>query len=342
MKLTYISRELHPRRAFRISRARRTEVRNVFIRLDQDDVVGYGEASPNAFYDETWEKVTAKLDAARPRLEALTVQSVADIEAAWEAMWPLVSPSRAAQCAIDIALWDWLARKQSTTVSQLAWVEDPQPVTTFATIGLSSPEELAEKVRELHGFARIKIKSDQTASLDTVRFVRERNSALLAVDANCAWGAVDLHALTQELSALGVTFIEQPWAPERDTELPSLRLPIMADESCVTEEDAGRLTKGFDGFNIKLVKCGGITPARRMVRIGQTSGKKMMVGCMLESSALIAAGAVIAQRTDYADLDGAWLLGDDPFHGWAFDHGRLLPSTEPGLGIQPLAGLFPD
>lgn len=342
MKLTCISRELHPRRAFRISRARRTEVRNVFIRLEKDGSVGYGEASPNAFYDETWEKVIAKLEGARPWIEALDVRSVADIEAAWTAMWDHVAPSRAAQCALDIALWDWLARQQGITVAQLAWNEAPQPVTTFATIGLSTSEELAEKVAELQGFARIKIKSDQAASLDPVRFIRQRSPALLAVDANCAWGAVDLASLARDLAGLDVTFIEQPWPPERDAELPSLPLPIMADESCVTEEDAQRLAAPFDGFNIKLVKCGGITPALRMVRIGQTRQRKMMVGCMLESSALIAAGAVVAQRTDYADLDGAWLLGDDPFGGWKFDHGRLLPISEPGLGVQPERGLFPD
>lgn len=342
MKLTCTNRELHPRRAFRISRARRTEVRNVFIRLEKEGIAGYGEASPNAFYDETWEKVIAKLEGARQWIETLEVRSVADIETAWEAMWHHVAPSRAAQCALDIALWDWLARRKGTTVSQLAWGQAPQPVTTFATIGLSSPEELVEKVEELRGFARIKIKSDHLASLDPVRFVRERTPALLAVDANCAWGAVDLPSLTHELAELGVTFIEQPWPPERDAELPSLKLPIMADESCVTEEDAKQLATPFDGFNIKLVKCGGITPALRMVNIGKVRKKKMMVGCMLESSALIAAGAVVAQHTDYADLDGAWLLGDDPFTGWQFDHGQLQPNSEPGLGIQPERGLFPD
>ncbi|MEP6670654.1 MAG: dipeptide epimerase [Chthoniobacter sp.] len=342
MKLTCISRELHPRRAFRISRARRTEVRNVFIRLESEGVVGYGEASPNSFYGETWEGVSAHLESARPFIDALQVRSVADIEAAWNAAWRFLAPSRGAQCALDIALWDWLARKRGVTVSELAWNQPPQPVSTFATIGLSSPEELAEKIEELHGFACIKIKSDQSAGLDAVRLVRERTSALVAVDANGAWGEVDLPRLARELQQLGVTFIEQPWPPARDADLPKLELPVMADESCVTEEDAARLADPFDGFNIKLVKCGGITPARRMVETGKARGKKMMVGCMLESSALIAAGAVIAQRTDYADLDGAWLLRDDPFTGWAFDHGILSPRPEPGLGVEPESGLFPQ
>jgi L-alanine-DL-glutamate epimerase-like enolase superfamily enzyme len=341
MNLTCVSRELHPRHAFRISRARRTEVRNVLVRVESDGFTGYGEASPNAFYGETWEGVMARLERARSFIAGLKVQEAVDIERAWKEGWQFLAPSRAAQCALDVALWDWLARRQGITVSELAWNRAPRPVTSFATIGLSTAGELIEKVEELRGFPRIKIKSDQTANLDTVRSVREHSAALLAVDANCAWGGVDVASLTRELAALGVSFIEQPWPPERDATLPRLALPVMADESCVEETDVARLPDAFEGFNIKLVKCGGLTPARRMVAEGKARGKKMMVGCMLESSALIAAGAVIAQMTDYADLDGAWLLGDDPFTGWKFDRGMLLPSSSPGLGVEPESGLFP-
>jgi len=173
-------------------------------------------------------------------------------------------------------------------------------VISFATIGLSSAEELPEKVEELRGFPRIKIKSDATASLEPTSFTRARSPALLAVDANCAWGEADLPALADKLSTLDVSFIEQPYPPERNAELPRVSLPVMADESCVTEEDVARVVERYDGFNIKLVKCGGLTPARRMVAAGRAAGKKIMVGCMLESSALIAAGAVIGQKTDYA------------------------------------------
>ena len=89
----------------------------------------------------------------------------------------------------------------------------------------------------------------------------------------------------------------------------------------------------FSGFNIKLVKCGGLTPALRMLRQGRQLGLKVMVGCMLETSVLIAAGAVIGQKTDFSDLDGSWLLRDDPFVGLNFERGILTPSSAPGLGV---------
>lgn len=337
MKLCIVSRELHPRQAFRISRARRKEVRNVFVRLEHEGIHGYGEASPNAFYNETAEGVTMKLEAARAWLSKLEIHSVAELEAAWAESWKYVAPSRAAQCAIDLALWDWLAHSQEKTVCELAWGQKPQPITTFCTIGLSTPEELEGKVAELAAFPRIKIKADNSATLDVVKYVRERSTALIAVDANCAWPLRKLSALREGLQPLNVAFVEQPLPPELDSQLPPKGdlPPLLADESCVTEDYVSEVAERFDGFNIKLVKCGGITPALRMARKGRELGQKMMVGCMLESSALIAAGAVVAQQTDYADLDGAWLIGDDPFHGWIFDRGLLRPPARLGLGVEP-------
>ena len=342
MKLTCVSRELHPRHAFRISRGRRTEVRNVFVRLERDGLAGYGEASPNAFYDETWEGVMAKIEAARGFIETLDLQTVAGLEASWGRLWELVAPSRAAQCALDVAMWDWLARRRGMSVTELMWDRTPKPVTTFCTIGLSSAAELEAKFDEVRTFPRIKIKSDAEASLRTVQYVRARSAGMIAVDANCAWGETDLCALSKRVRKFNVAFIEQPYPPERDADLARARslLPLMADESCIVEEDVPRVAPLYDGFNIKLVKCGGLTPARRMLLRGKVLKKTMMVGCMLESSALIAAGAVIAQRTSYADLDGAWLIGDDPFRGWKFSGGVLTPPAVPGLGVEPEAGLF--
>ena len=111
MNLACISLEMHPRRPFRISRGWRPEVRNVFVRIDRDGIHGYGEAAPINYYQETWESVMAKIESARDFLATLDLQSVGDIEQAWLALWPLLAPSRAAQCAIDLALWDWLGRR---------------------------------------------------------------------------------------------------------------------------------------------------------------------------------------------------------------------------------------
>jgi L-alanine-DL-glutamate epimerase-like enolase superfamily enzyme len=343
MKWSWISRKLHPRHVFRISRAQRRSVHNVFARVEHNGVVGHGEASPNAFYAETAESVLERLEAARPWAEQLRITSVADIAAAWEAGWQWLAPSRAAQCALDLALWDWLGRREGKSVCEMAWGEPAREVATFCTIGLSTPEELESKLVELDGFPRVKIKAGGDADVETARQVRKRSAAMLAVDANCAWAGRDIAALSRELTPLGVAFIEQPLPPGVEADLPAKRnLPILADESCVTEADLDAVTRHFDGFNIKLVKCGGLTPALRMARRGATLGQRVMVGCMLESSALIAAGSVVAQKTEFADLDGAWLLSDDPFSGWSFERGVLRPPPSAGLGVEPLVNLFAD
>lgn len=327
MELATAIYALHPKTVFRISRAERTEARNVFVRLGEDGITGYGEASPNAFYRENADDVQTRLLRAAPWIRTWKVRSVADIGRIWDEIWPLVIPSRSAQCALDIALWDWLARRENCTVCELAWGNRPHPVATFTTIGISTAEELATKITELQGFPLIKIKSDGGADMGPARLVCERTGAALAVDANCAWAEQDIPALAHQLAGFGVKFIEQPLPPAEDARMPEILaaspLPVFADESCVDLEDIARMPGCFSGFNIKLTKCGGLTPALRMLRRAQELGLQTMTGCMLESSALISAGAVVAQQTDFADLDGAWLVRDNPFHGVRYENGIL-------------------
>jgi L-alanine-DL-glutamate epimerase-like enolase superfamily enzyme len=330
---------LHPRNVFRISRAVRRETMNLFLRIERDGIAGLGEASANAYYGENAADVAARLEGLGNFLARRAVESPADIAAIWEEAWPMLAPSRAAQCALDVAMWDWLGKREGRTVAEIALGEKARPVESFATIGISEEEQLERKIGELAGYPRVKIKSDKTGDLSVAMRVRgAMPDACIAVDANCAWGDIDFERMNAVLRGIGIEFIEQPLPPARDGEIAGLcakaALPVMADESCVTVEDVERMAGNFAGFNIKLVKCGGLTPALRMARRGRELGLKTMVGCMLESSLLIAAGAVAAQLTDYADLDGAWLLGDDPARGWRFERGVLYPGEGTGLGVE--------
>lgn len=340
MKLKAAVRTLHPRKVFRISRAAKAEVKNVFVEVNGQGVSGLGEASPNPYYGESARDVLARVESAAEFVAALQIKTVDDITLAWHGLWSRVAPSRAAQCALDLAFWDWLAKRKGVSVVELALGKPPHPVETFCTIGISGRDELKEKIAELHGFPLIKIKSDARADSSPIRTVREHTEATLAVDANCAWTDIDIAKVSRELAALRVAFIEQPLLPAEDQRMADYSaasaLPILADESCVTADEVDRIAGRFAGFNIKLVKCGGLTPALEMARRGRELGLHTMVGCMLESSLLIAAGVVIAQQTDYADLDGAWLLADDPFEGeLPLRNGVLQPGGKPGFGVGP-------
>ncbi|HEX8371160.1 MAG TPA: dipeptide epimerase [Chthoniobacterales bacterium] len=324
MKSTVEIIQLQPRHVFRISRGAKALVRNVVLRVESQGVVGLGEASPNAFYKETADDVAARLVALAPWLEGIAVAEPEEIVALWPEIWRRVQPSRAAACAVDLALWDWLSAAREVALSELLWGDAARPVTSCVTLGLSEPAELEAKLEELAGFPLIKIKLGRENPVELVSIIRERTSARLVVDANAAWDAAFLAKIAPQLDGLGVEFIEQPLPPGEGFAAPEV--PVFADESCVIPEDIDRMHDGFAGFNIKLVKCGGITPALEMLRRAQHRGLRPMVGCMLESSVLIAAGLAIAQRTDYADLDGSWLLQSEPFGRVRFENGVLTLS----------------
>lgn len=335
MEIKTAVHRLHPRGAFRIARQRTVPFDNVVLRVEHDGVTGWGEASPHPYYGASAPQVVRNLESLGGWLRTLSIRSVDDIAKAWKESWTRLH-DRAAQCALDLALWDWLARKEGVTVTELAHGHPPQPVTSFATIGLSTKEELDEKIAALEGFPRVKIKSDANGDLEPARRVKEELRAALAVDANGAWSKKTLPELSMRVASLGAEFIEQPFGDAHDRELirGSYPIPIIADESCVLEEDVDRLSLNFDGLNVKLVKCGGLTPALRMVERASKLGMRTMVGCMLETSILIAAGCVAAQHADYADLDGAWLIADDPCAGWRFERGVLHPPVALGLGAE--------
>lgn len=334
-----VQKALYPRHVFRISRASRTQVDNVFLAAEQDGVIGYGEASPNAYFHESASDVWLRLSGLADFFLHRSLRTSADISGIWDELLPLLAPSRAALCAVDVALWDLFSRLGGRSVVDAAYGVPARPVPSSATLGICPEDQWPERIAEASEFPAIKLKLDASADFGVVRAAKARSRAAIRVDANCAWGCLDVAALSEELAGLGVEFIEQPLPREEDRRMPALlkasRLPVFADESCALPEDVEALPGRFAGFNIKLVKCGGITPALRMLDAAGRLGLKTMVGCMLESSLLISAGFVIGQRTDYADLDGSWLLRDDPFQGMAVRRGCLQPPAGPGLGVRP-------
>ncbi|HLP41485.1 MAG TPA: dipeptide epimerase, partial [Fibrobacteria bacterium] len=333
-----VRKTLYPRHVFRIARAARPQVDNIFLVLEQDGETGYGEASPNAYFREDPFDVWLSLAALADYFRRQTLRSTGDIARIWGEVREKVAPSRACLCAVDLALWDLLGKLTRRGVADLVHGTAPRDIPTSATIGICPPGEWAGRVAEAAGFPAIKLKVGADLDLSLLDAVRAGSRAAIRVDANCAWSAMDektLARVSAELADRGVEFLEQPFPREDDARMPRAlkdsRLPILADESCATPEEVEALAGRFSGFNIKLVKCGGITPALAMLESGRRLGLKVMVGCMLESSLLIAAGAVVAQGADYADLDGAWLLRHDPFEGLSLVDGKLRLSAAPGL-----------
>ena len=326
--------ELQLRHTFRLARGATDSRRNLLVELEHDGLVGLGEAAPITRYDQDAASAARAVEAMVPRLE--------DPRAFGSAAAAAVAGQPAAAAAIDMAMRDLAGKRLGAPLYELMGL-DPRrtPVTSF-TIGMDRPEVVTEKVREASGFEVLKVKmgsDDDRAMLEAVRDVTDRP---LRVDANEGWTLDDALARLEWLERLGVELVEQPLPADQLEQMRELKrrspLPLFADESLHVAADIPRLAGAFDGINIKLMKCGGLGEALRMIAVARAHGLMIMLGCMVESSLAITAAAHLSPLVDYADLDGNLLITDDPFTGVTVERGRLVLPDGPGLGVQPKRG----
>jgi len=197
---------------------------------------------------------------------------------------------------------------------------------------------MVQKMQEFPGWPVYKIKLGTPDDVEIVRTLRGHTDAVFRVDANCAWGVEETIRNSAALKELGVEFIEQPLAPDDSDGMKEVyrasALPVVADESCQQEPDVDRCGTCFHGVNVKLVKCGGLTPARRMIARARALGLKTMVGCMTETSVGVSAIAQLLPMLDYVDMDGALLLAQDIATGVTIDRGRVQFPDENGCGVK--------
>ncbi len=323
--------ELHLRHTFRLARGATDSRRNLLVEVEHDGLVGFGEAAPITRYDQDAESAARAVDEMAGRLGDPRHFESAATRAA-------VPGQPAAAAAVDMALYDLAGKRLGVPVYELLGL-DPKatPLTSF-TIGMDSPEVVAAKVREAGDFEVLKVKmgsDDDRAVLEAVRDVTDRP---LWVDANEGWTLEGARERLEWLAKIGVKLVEQPLPAEKLDEARELRrfspLPIFADESLHVAADIPRLAEAFDGINVKLMKCGGLSEALRMIHTARAHGLKVMLGCMVETSLAITAAAHLSPLVDYADLDGNLLIVDDPFVGVRIEGGRLILPDGPGLGVS--------
>jgi L-alanine-DL-glutamate epimerase-like enolase superfamily enzyme len=338
MKLRVHVFDLPLRHVFTISRESISVQPTLIVELEQDGVRGYGEATTNSYYNATREAMTVALERLRPALESLSCD---DPAALWERFAGELRDQPFAQCALDQAAYDLWGKLRGAPVHKLWGLEAERLPLTNYTIGIDSIEVMVAKMNEFPGWPVYKIKLGTARDLDIVRELRRHTSAVFRVDANCGWTAEQTIANSRVLSELNVEFIEQPLPADQWEAMKRVRaesaLPVIADESCVVESDVARCAGFFHGVNIKLVKCGGLTPARRMIAAARRFDMKVMVGCMTESTVGISAIAQLLPLLDYVDMDGALLLARDIATGVRINQGRCVYPSTAGSGVSLLA-----
>lgn len=333
MQLIIRAYNLKLKHTFRISRKTIDFQPTVIVELKKDGYSGFGEATSNPYYNITIPILENDIEKIRPIIETIEDETPEDF---WAKINPLLQENKFALCALDNAYNDWYARKKNIKLYQL-WNYSIQnnPLTNY-TIGIDSIKKMVSKMGELP-WPIYKIKLGTPEDIAIVTELRKHSNAIFRIDANCGWSVDETIKNAIELKKLGVEFLEQPlkaddWDGHREVFRHSV-LPIVADESCIIESDIAKCHNHFHGVNIKLMKCGGITPGRRMLQEAKQLGLKTMIGCMTESTVGISAIAHLLPELDYVDMDGPLLLEKDIASGVIIQNGDIKYAEGNGTGV---------
>ncbi len=334
MKITAYSFHLPFRYPFTISRGTKTHQPTLVVALEHFGIKGYGEAPAIRYYNITVEKMMADLEAKKSFIEKFAFTEPARF---WHYLHHLFPGNPFLVCALDIAAWDLYGKMKAKPLYEL-WKLDisNNPVTDY-TIGIDTIEKMVEKMKE-KPWPVYKVKVGAENDIEMVKALRQHSNSIIRVDANAGWTVEEALQKIPLLNAMGVDLVEQPLKKDDWEGMKILfeksPLPLIADESCALENEVEKCHGYFHGINIKLTKCSGITPARRMIKKARELGMQVMMGCMSETTIGTAAIAHLLPLLDYADMDGPLLLAEDVATGIKYDYGRIIYSGLPGLGVS--------
>ncbi|MGB9836774.1 MAG: dipeptide epimerase [Candidatus Saccharicenans sp.] len=328
--------ELHLRQAWTLSRGTWTTRRNVLVRLEKDGIVAYGEAAPIPRYQESAESNREFIQKALPILE----KDLWNYQDRWRELDQLTKGENAAKAALDMAILDWVCKSLKVPLYKFLGLDRNRTLSTTFSIGIDEIPVMQRTAQQAKDFQVLKIKVGLKDDKKIIEGIREVTDRPLRVDANEGWKTKEeALEMINWLADRGVEFVEQPlpaanlddyrWLKER------VKIPIIADESVHKIHDVPALASAFHGINVKLMKCGGLQEALRLVAVARAFDLKLMIGCMIESSLAIAAAAALTPLFDYADLDGNLLVDNDPFKGLKLEKDRWVLPEAPGLGVEP-------
>lgn len=333
--LSFAPFTLQLKHAFGVAGNTRTTTDIVIVRLQYDGFVGYGEASLPPYLGENQNSVLSFLK--KVNLQQFTDPLLIEDIVAY--IDKIDANNYAAKAAIDIALHDLTAKIMHQPLHRI-WGYNTQntPVTSF-TIGIDKLDVIRQKLSEASEYRLLKIKIGRNNDKEIINTVRQVSNVPLCVDVNQGWtdkhkALDDIHWLKQQ----GVVFIEQPFSKTNIDDTAWLTahspLPIIADEAFQNINDVLRFKDVYSGINIKLMKCGGLNNARKILHTARAIGMKVMIGCMTETSCAVTAAAQISPMVDWADLDGNLLISNDLFEGLTINEGKVTLNNYAGIGIK--------
>jgi len=336
MNLSFHPLDLKLRHTFQIAREIRDVQNNIIVLLkDENGITGLGEAAPTSFFGEDVKSGTEVLTQSVDLLKNADPFHIEDITGSLKNKFP---KDAAARAAIDIAIHDFIGKKLKIPLYKLLGLNRKEVKTTSFTIGIDTLEKMCKKVDEAKDFPILKIKVGIKNDMEILKELRKITKAVFRVDANTGWTVDEAIKKLNIIEELGVELVEQPFPVGSIEALKKIRrhvkIPVFADEDVKNSGDIPALSDAVDGINIKLMKCGGIREALRMISTARAHGLKIMIGCNIESSVSITAAAHLTPLVDYADLDGHLLVTNDPYIGVTVDKGKLTLPESDGLGVK--------
>jgi len=319
---------------FRIARGVQLTSPNAIVQINYDEYTGYGEAAPDEYYGENQQTVLACVSAFAGNLgdDPFVIEDII------HRLDKVIRLNPSAKAAVDMALYDLMGKVLGVPLYKLLGLNPKHTPHTSFTIGIDTPVEMAKKALIAKDYPILKIKVGTKHDLDIIKAIRDVTNAVIRVDANTGWTPKEAIKTINALAPYNIEFVEQPIVAHDLSGLKLIRdnvpIPIIADESCVTVEDIPRVAECVDGVNLKLMKCGGIRHALKMIHVARAHNLRVMIGCMIESSLAITAAAHLTPLVDYADLDGHLLISDDPYVGVTVEKGKLVLPDSAGLGVK--------
>jgi L-alanine-DL-glutamate epimerase-like enolase superfamily enzyme len=337
MTLRFSPYELELKHVFTLANSSRKSTPVMLTEIEYDGITGFGEASMPPYLGESHETVNNFLklvDLSKFSSPFLMEEILDYIE--------LLAPGNyAAKASVDIALHDLVGKLMNQPWYRI-WGLNPArtPFTSF-TIGIDTPDVVRKKVEEAAPYRILKVKLGQDNDKEMIQTIRSVTDKPICVDVNQGWKdrkiALDM---IYWLKDQGVVFVEQPMPKALVEDLAWLTknspLPVIADESVQTIMDVKKADGVYSGINIKLMKCGGMRSAFKMINTARALNMKVMIGCMTETSCAISAAAQLSPMVDWADLDGNLLIKNDVFEGVKIADGKIILPDAPGIGVKEI------